>query len=134
MIPVTPADVVEWAAACNNRALYRDTPGPTDLADGGPGRLFDLAEGFTAAPPDLKTEDGRREYVRRLGRLAAGLRGDVFRSCGAETARSLVLCLLAAALFHPAQAPDLERLLDLIEAGDAAAVADLLLAAYPPAP
>src|SRR5205814_1829487 len=56
-------------------------------------------------------------------------RPPAFAAGGGETARSLVLCRLAAARRRPDPPLDQDRLLDVIEAGDAAAVSALLTAA-----
>jgi hypothetical protein len=132
MIPLRSAVVVEWAAACHNRALYRDPPGPVSFLGGGRERLLRLAEELAAGLPGTASPEERDDYVWRVARLAVGLREGVFATCGAETARGLALCLLAAARFRrrSREGLDLGALLEAIEAQGPDDVADRLRADF----
>jgi hypothetical protein len=122
MIRVTAGVVVEWALASHNRALFRDPAAPTDGGLLGRQRLLELALDFVAGlPAELVTAEQCSAYLSKLAGLGVGLRDGVFSSCGAETALTLMLCLLAVARFRPRQAPDLESLLARLETPEAAA-------------
>jgi hypothetical protein len=125
----TPALLVEWAVACNNRSLRRNPAGPPAFQPGGRERLLDLAvefarrfEGHGAVFPD--------GFLDVLGELAVALKDGVFTESGAETARTFVLCLVTAARLRARPESELRGLLDRIEDGVAAEVAAMLRESY----
>src|SRR5262249_30698248 len=100
--PTWLQEVVRWAVACNKRLTNALFPEPTAFQKDGRKRLLSWAvrHGRWLA----RYVQGRRwdSYLEGLTSLALGLREGVFMGKGGETARDLVLCLLAHAGFGTA--------------------------------
>jgi hypothetical protein len=127
---VTLGMLVEWAVACNNRALRRQPPLPAVYWALGRRRLVqlsvDLNLQLAAAGAD------HQATFTALARYAIALASDVFVDGGAETARTLILCYLTVRRFRSRIAEHPGGLLDRIEAGDAQQLAAWLEQHYEP--